>query len=134
MTSAVVCVRVSPRPAENVRYSPEIQEQKCRDWCVKNGIPVVDVVRDILVSGGATNRFESIFRAIEQHQPSHFVVSDLSRWTRDRPSRFWAMKAVLEDNGIQLVSVDEAYLSTGDMPFSDSITTIRVEANYQQRI
>jgi DNA invertase Pin-like site-specific DNA recombinase len=85
------------------------------------------------VSGGSAKRFDSIFAAIEQHAPELFVVSDLSRWTRDRPSRFWAIKALLEDQGVQLVSVDESYLG-GDMPFSDTITTAQVEMNYQERM
>lgn len=129
---AAIAVRVSPRPQENVRYSPEIQEQKCREWCAANGHEVVTVVQDILVSGGSSKRFDSIFAAMEQHRPELWVVSDLSRWTRDRPSRFWAIKALLEDQGVELVSVDDPMLGS-DVPFSDTLTTARVEMNYQER-
>lgn len=130
---AVIAVRVSPRPAENVRYSPEIQEQQCREWCEANGHTVVDVVRDILISGGSRSRFTSILAAIDEHSPELFVVADLSRWTRDTPTRYYAMRAILEDAGIRLVSVAEGFVGS-DMPFSDTITTAIVEANYQQRV
>ena len=40
---AAIAVRVSPRPQENIRYSPEIQEQTCRDWCAQNGHEVVTI-------------------------------------------------------------------------------------------
>jgi DNA invertase Pin-like site-specific DNA recombinase len=129
---AAVCVRVSPRPKDRVRYSPEIQESKCREWAEQSGAEIVTVIQDILVSGGAADRFDSIFAALEEHPIDTFVVSDLSRWTRDRPSRFWAMKAILEDRGINLVSVDEPWLGT-EMPFGDTVTTAKVEANYLER-
>ena len=130
---AAIAVRVSPRPQENVKYSPEIQEQTCREWCEKEGHEVVTVVSDILVSGGSSSRFTSIFEAIEQHSPQLFVVSDLSRWTRDKPSRFWAIKALLEDQGVSLVSVSEPWLGS-ETPFSDTVTTATVEMNYQERM
>ncbi len=133
MARAAIAVRVSPRPQENVRYSPEIQEQKCREWAEREGHEVVTVVQDILVSGGSSSRFDSIFAAIEQHTPELFIVSDLSRWTRDKPSRFWAIKALLEDQGVQLVSVDEPWLGS-ETPFSDTVTTATVEMNYQERL
>ena len=130
---AAIAIRVSPRPQENVRYSPEIQEQLCREWCAAQGHEVVTVVSDILVSGGSVSRFDSIFAALEQHTPQLFVVSDLSRWTRDKPSRFWAIKALLEDQGVSLVSVSEPWLGS-ETPFSDTVTTATVEMNYQERL
>lgn len=131
---AAIAIRVSPRPKENVRYSPELQEEKCRAWCAEQGIEVGPVVRDILVSGGAKDRFDSIFAALDAGPDiTHFVVADLSRWTRDRPSRFWAIKAILEDRGVELVSVDESWVGSG-MPFADTITTARVEANFLERM
>jgi DNA invertase Pin-like site-specific DNA recombinase len=129
---AAIAIRVSPRPRENIKYSPELQESKCRDWSSANGHEVVVVVRDILVSGASASRFDSIMRVMDEHSPDLFVVSDLSRWTRERPSRFWAIKAILEDRGVQLVSVDEPHLSSG-LPFTDTITTATVEMNYEQR-
>lgn len=130
---AVIAIRVSPRPAENVRYSPEIQERQCRDWCEANGHEVVGVVSDILVSGGSARRFDSIHKAIDEWRPDLFVVADLSRWTRDTPTRYFAMKAILEDSGIRLSSVSESFVGS-DLPFSDTITTAVVEANLQQRL
>lgn len=130
---AVIAVRVSPRPAENVRYSPELQEEQCREWCRQNGHEVVGTVSDILVSGGSRHRFDSIFRAIEEWKPDLFVFADLSRWTRDTPTRFWAVKAILDDAGVRLVSANESFVGS-ETPFSDTITTAVVEANYQQRL
>lgn len=130
---AAIAVRVSPRPQEQVRYSPEIQVQKCSLWAEENGHEVVTIVQDILVSGGASDRFDSIFDAIEEHHPDMFVVSDLSRWTRDKPSRFWVIKAMLEDRGIRLVSVDEPWLADEDRPFSATLATAQVEMNWQER-
>lgn len=133
MADAVIAIRVSPRPAENVRYSPEMQEQQCREWCEANGHEVVGVIRDILVSGGSAKRFDSVFDALERYRPVLFVVADLSRWTRDTPTRYYAMRAILEDAGVRLVSVIEPFVGS-DMPFSDTITTAVVESNYQQRL
>lgn len=130
---AAIAVRVSPRPAENVRYSPELQEEKCRAWCVANGHEVVAVVSDIMVSGGSKDRFTSIFQALEDHSPDLFVVADLSRWTRDSVTRYFAVKAILDNAGCKLVSVDDAWMTT-DMPFVDTITSARVEANQQERL
>lgn len=129
---AAVCIRVSPRPQDKVRYSPEIQESKCREWCAANGHEVVAVVQDILVSGGAANRFDSIFAAIDKTPVDILVVSDLSRWTRDDPERFWYIKHVLTERGIRLYSVQEPWLGS-DMPFSATITTATVEANARER-
>ena len=131
---AAIAVRVSPRPQDQVRYSPEIQVRKCSEWAEANGHEVVTIVQDILVSGGASNRFDTIISAIEEHRPDLFVVSDLSRWTRDRPSRFWVIKAMLEDQKVQLVSVDEPWLSDDERPFSATLTTAQVEMNYQERL
>jgi DNA invertase Pin-like site-specific DNA recombinase len=133
MGRAVIAVRVSPRPAENVRYSPGLQEEQCRAWCTSNGYEVVGVISDIQVSGGSRHRFDSILDAIDRLKPDAFVVADLSRWTRDTPTRYFAMKAILEDAGIKLVSVHESFVGS-DMPFSDTITTAVVEGNYQQRL
>lgn len=130
---AAIAVRVSPRPAENVRYSPEIQEQKCRAWCEANGHEVVTVISDIMVSGGSKDRFTSIFAALEDHTPDLFVVADLSRWTRDSVTRYFAVKAILDNAGCKLVSVDDAWMNA-DMPFVDTITSARVEANQQERL
>lgn len=129
---AAICVRVSPRPQDKVRYSPELQEGKCREWCLQNGHEVVTVVQDILVSGGAANRFDSIFAAIDKTPTDILVVSDLSRWTRDDPERFWYIKHVLTERGIRLYSVQEPWLGS-DMPFSATITTATVEANARER-
>lgn len=129
---AALCIRVSPRPQDKVRYSPEIQESKCREWCEANGHEVVAVVQDILVSGGAANRFDSIFAAIDKTPVDILVVSDLSRWTRDDPERFWYIKHVLTERGIRLYSVQEPWLGS-DMPFSATITTATVEANARER-
>lgn len=133
MGRTVIAIRVSPRPAENVRYSPEMQESECREWCRDNGHEVVGVVSDILVSGGSRKRFESILRAIDELRPDLFVVADLSRWTRDTPARYYAMRAILDDAGIRLASVAEPIVGS-DMPFSDTITTAIVESNLQQRL
>lgn len=130
---AAICVRVSPRPKEAVRYSPELQESKCRDWAEQNDAEVVTVIQDILVSGGSADRFDSIFKALDEYAVDTFIVSDLSRWTRDRPSRFWAIKSILEDRHVKLVSVDEPWLGS-EVPFSDTVTTAKVEANYQERL
>lgn len=130
---AAIAIRVSPRPADRVRYSPEIQESKCREWCEQNGHEVVTVIRDILVSGGAVDRFTSIFAALDQYAVELFVVSDLSRWTRDEPEMFWYVKKVLSDRGVTLASVDEPWLDS-DIPFSATVTTAKVEANYQERL
>ncbi len=128
-----IAVRVSPRPRENIRYSPEIQEQVCRDWAVQSGHEVVTVVSDILVSGGAANRFDNIFAALDADPDIRgFVVSDLSRWTRERPSRFWAMKAIMEDRDITVHSVAEPWLSSSE-PFTDTVTTAQVEMNFLER-
>ena len=129
---AAICVRVSPRPQDKVRYSPEIQESKCREWCEANGHEVVLVIQDILVSGGATNRFDSIFAAIDKTPVDVLVVSDLSRWTRDDPDRFWYIHHVLRERGVRLYSVQESWLG-GDMPFAATITTATVEANARER-
>lgn len=133
MGRAIIAIRVSPRPAENVRYSPELQEEQCREWCRENDHEVVGIVSDILVSGGSRHRFDSILRSIEETRPDLAVFADLSRWTRDTPTRFWAVKAILDDAGVRLVSVNEAFVGS-DMPFSDTITTAVVEGNYQQRL
>ena len=129
---AAICVRVSPRPQDKVRYSPEIQEAKCREWCEINGHEVVLVIQDILVSGGAANRFDSIFAAIERTPVDLCVVSDLSRWTRDDPERFWFIKKVLTDKGVALFSVQEPWLGS-DIPFAATITTATVESNARER-
>lgn len=126
-------MRVSPRPQDKVRYSPEIQEAKCRAWAEQNGHEVRSVIRDILVSGGAATRFNGIFASLESDPVDLFVVSDLSRWTRDEPEVFWFIKKVLSDWGVTLASVDKPWLDS-DMPFSATVMTAKVEANYQGRL
>ena len=66
---AAIAIRVSPRPQDKVRYSPELQEDKCRGWCRENDHEIVAVVSDILVSGGSRSRFDSILTALDQHHP-----------------------------------------------------------------
>lgn len=129
---AALCIRVSPRPQDKVRYSPEIQEAKCREWCEANGHEVVLVIQDILVSGGSASRFDSIFAALDSQPIDVLVVSDLSRWTRDEPDRFWYINHVLKERGVKLFSVQESWLG-GDMPFAATITTATVEANARER-
>lgn len=130
---AAICVRVSPRPQDKVKYSPELQEQKCREWCEANGHEVVTVVQDILVSGGASNRFDSVFATLDATPVDILVVSDLSRWTRDEPEVYWTVKARLTARGVQLHSVDEPYLSDEDVPFRATIQTMLVEMNARER-
>ncbi len=135
MPRAVICVRVSPRPEENVRYSPQIQEDLGRQWCEANGAEVAGVVQDIQVSGGDPKRFESIFRALDQLQPDTFVVQDLSRWTRDDPVSFWMIFYQLRERKVKLVSCDPSESGLDpDMPFYYTLTTAKVEMNYQERL
>ena len=117
-----------------MKYSPEIQEQKCRDWCDQRGIPVVRVIQDILVSGGDPNRFKGILESLTTDRPTHFVVADISRWTRDTPKRYWVIRSLIEDGGATLVSVDQEYLNDSEMPFSATLTTAQVEMNHQERM
>lgn len=84
------------------------------------------------MSGGASNRFDSIFAAIDATPVDILVVSDLSRWTRDDPERFWYIKHVLTERGIRLYSVQEPWLGS-DMPFAATITTATVESNARER-
>lgn len=134
---ALIAVRVSPRPQDKVRYSPEIQERACREWCDQHGLDVVGVISDILVSGGDASRFDSVFAALEEHpETGYFVVSDSSRWTRDEPWRFWTIYGVLRERGIvvRFADASEQHMNDDSMPFWASMTTMRVEANYQERL
>jgi DNA invertase Pin-like site-specific DNA recombinase len=86
-----------------------------------------------MVSGGSATRFDSILQSLADDRPTHFVVADLSRWTRDEPKRYWVIRALVEDQGAHIYSVNQDYLNDTTMPFSATLTTAHVEMAHQER-
>ena len=105
---AVLYVRVSTDEQANGPLNLINQENRCRDYCKKNGLKVLEVFTDPGASGrSAVNRveFQNMLAYCKtfRREVSFVIVQDLSRFARDAKDQANALFE-LEKNGIRVRS------------------------------
>jgi site-specific DNA recombinase len=109
--NAVIYCRVSTvKQAERNEANLPSQEKKCQDWCRVNNLNVTRVFVAEGESAWDTTRpvFEEALDFVQKHKStvSHFVVADLSRFSRNIVTQGIALKR-LEKLKVKFISVDE---------------------------
>jgi site-specific DNA recombinase len=108
---AVVYVRVSTDEQANGPLNLQNQERRCRDYCIRMGIPVVRVFVDAGESARSTDRpaFQEMlaYCKMNQRDIAFVIVQDLSRLARnlqDQGQTFYELNKI----GILVRSVNES--------------------------
>ncbi len=103
---AVIYCRVStPEQAKNL--SLDVQEKGCREWCARQGFPILKVFVERGVSAKTANRPELIqaLAFCEKHQDvAFFVVYDVSRFSRNSGD-YILLQRQMNERGVHLRSV-----------------------------
>ena len=100
----------------NARYSTdnqnpdsiEVQVEKCTDWCMKNGIPVLGVYADEATSGMKDTRpqYERMMRDLRAGMADTVVIYDQSRMFR-KMTAWFNFRDELESMGVRVVAVTQ---------------------------
>jgi site-specific DNA recombinase len=111
MPAAIIFCRVSTaKQQQRNEANLPAQEKRCQDWCKANSLPVLRVFVAEGESAWDTTRpvFEEAlhFAQLNKGKVSHFVVQDVSRFSRNMETQAIAM-ARLKKLGVTLASCDE---------------------------
>jgi site-specific DNA recombinase len=110
-SAAVIFCRVSTaKQQQRNEANLPAQEKRCQDWCKANKLPVLRVFVAEGESAWETTRpvFEECLAFVQENKDrvTHFVVQDVSRFSRNMETQVIAM-ARLKKLGVKFVSVDE---------------------------
>ena len=124
--AAVIYCRVSTvKQAERNELNLPSQEKKCQDWCRTNNLPVMRVFIAEGESAWETTRpvFEEALDFVQKYKGtvSHFVVADVSRFSRNIQTQAVAFSR-LQKLGVRFVSVDEPNID--DTPLGKLMATL----------
>lgn len=111
MPAAVIYCRVSTaKQQQRNEANLPAQEKRCQDWCAAQGIPVLKVFVAKGESAWETTRpvFKEALDFVQanKNRVTHFVVQDVSRFSRNMETQVLAM-ARLKKLGVTFISVDE---------------------------
>ncbi len=109
--AAIIFCRVSTaKQQQRNEANLPAQEKRCQDWCKANSLPVLRVFVAEGESAWDTTRpvFEEALHFAQQNKGkvSHFVVQDVSRFSRNMETQAIAM-ARLKKLGVTFISCDE---------------------------
>lgn len=128
---ALLYVRVSTKRQEE-GTSPEAQERVMREYCAREGLDVVAVVRDADWSGGWTIRpgLDELRERVRNGEADTIVVSVRDRFARGVYAQ--VLKEEFEELGARLVALDS--LGDDNTPESELFDGIRdVFSGYEKR-
>ena len=116
MPAAIIFCRVSTaKQQQRNEANLPAQEKRCQDWCKANSLPVLRVFVAEGESAWETTRpvFEEAlhFAQLNKGKVSHFVVQDVSRFSRNMETQAIAM-ARLKKIGVTFISCDEPSIDT----------------------
>ena len=100
-------VRVSPRPKEAMRYSPERQQAEIRQMASDWNLDIIEWVHDLYRSGRKDLERPSKMRAIEMARAGKIravAVGDWSRWSREAPLDALSLVNELLGHGVWVLS------------------------------
>jgi DNA invertase Pin-like site-specific DNA recombinase len=129
--NAIAYVRVSTKRQEE-GTSPEAQERVIREYCAREGLDVVAVVRDADWSGGWTIRpgLDELRERVRAGEASVIVVSVRDRFARGVYAQ--VLKEEFEELGARLIALDS--LGDDETPESELFDGIRdVFSGYEKR-
>lgn len=95
--------------------SIEVQVSKCREWCERQRLPVLDVFADEAVSGMKETRpqFDRMMRLLSEGGADTVVIYDQSRMFR-KMTAWFTLRERLERLGVRVVSVTQPMIG-GDL-------------------
>ena len=95
--------------------SIEVQVSRCREWCERQRLPVLDVFADEAVSGMKETRpqFDRMMRLLSEGGADTVVIYDQSRMFR-KMTAWFTLRERLERLGVRVVSVTQPMIG-GDL-------------------
>jgi site-specific DNA recombinase len=134
---AVGIARVSHVGGRSGEFSPEDQEKRIRDECKREGFPVVEVIREMDVSGGTPlERRHGLRRAVELVEAGRaevIVCAYFDRLVRSLDVQLEVVKRV-EQAGGKIIAVDVGHVTNGTAALRLSSNMIGAVAEYHRGV
>jgi DNA invertase Pin-like site-specific DNA recombinase len=134
---AVGIVRVSHVGGRTGEFSPEDQEKRIRDECKREGFRVVDVIRELDVSGGTPlerrHGLRGAVELVEDGRAEVIVCAYFDRLVRSLDVQLEVVKRV-EQAGGKIIAVDVGHVTNGTAALRLSSNMIGAVAEYHRGV
>jgi site-specific DNA recombinase len=134
---AVGIVRVSHVGGRSGEFSPEDQEKRIRDWCKREGFRVLELIRELDVSGGTSLKrrhgLRNAVELVEAGRADVIVCAYFDRLVRSLDVQLEVVKRV-EQAGGKIIAIDVGHVTNGTAAQRLSSSMIGAVAEYHRGV